>query len=119
MLFKIVVRFSSIQRKIGQCQCSVLLILQMKRFHLTFFLLVLLVLTEGESNTNVGNNTNIEPRDKRRVRYHETLNTLWTLQSFWGLLGTILNSLIVYALYTKRQAMATSVNMIIMSVIDF
>ena len=94
----------------------------MKRFHLTFFLLVLLVLTEGESNTNVGNNTHIEPRaviDKRRVRYHETLNILWTLQSFWGLLGTILNSLIVYALYTKRQAMATSVNMIIMSVIDF
>ena len=92
----------------------------MKRFHLTFLLLVLLVLTEGEANTNVGNYTNIEPRsviNKRRIS-HKT-NTLWTLQSLWGLLGTILNSLIVYALYTKRQAMATSVNMIIMSVRDF
>ena len=92
----------------------------MNRLHLTLLLLVLLVLTEGDVNNNNGNYTNIEPRaviDKRRIS-HKT-NILWTLQSFWGLLGTILNSLIVYALYTKRQAMATSVNMIIMSVRDF
>ena len=91
----------------------------MTRFRLIFFLLVLLVLTGGEANTNVGNYTKLKTRagiDKRRDSYHTILNTLWTLQSFWGLLGTILNSLIVYALYTKRQAMATSVNMIIMSV---
>lgn len=94
----------------------------MNRYHVTLLLLVLLVLTGGEANENVGNNTNIELREvinMRRVRYHKTLNTLWTLQSSWGLLGTILNGLIVYALYTKRQAMATSVNMIIMSVMHF
>ena len=87
-------------------------------FRLTFLLLVLLVVTGG-ANATVGNNTNIQPKpdiDKRKKSFHKTLNTLWTLQSFWGLLGTFLNTLIVYALYTQRQAMATSVNMIIMSV---
>ena len=88
-------------------------------FRLTFLLLVLLVVTRGVANVTVDNNTNIQRKadiDKRQMNFHKTLNTLWTLQSFWGMLGTILNTLIVYALYTQRQAMATSVNMIIMSV---
>ena len=52
------------------------------------------------------------------MSHHKTLNILWTLQTFWGLMGTFLNTLIVYVLYTERRAMATSVNMIIMWVVD-
>ena len=90
---------------------------------LIFLLLVLMVFTGtgGEENANLGYNTTNElmtVTEKRQMSRHKTLNILWTLQSFWGLMGTFLNTLIVYVLYTERRAMATSVNMIIMSVSD-
>ena len=91
----------------------------MDGFRLIFLLLVLMVFTGtgGEENANLSYNT-MTVMEKRQMSRHKTLNILWTLQSFWGLMGTFLNTLIVYVLYTERRAMATSVNMIIMSVSD-
>ena len=95
----------------------------MNRLRLIFLLLVLIVFrgTEGHANANMGNFTTHELMsvlEKRQISHHKTLNILWTLQTFWGLMGTFLNTLIVYVLYTERRAMATSVNMIIMWVAD-
>ena len=95
-------------------------IFKMDRLHLIFLFLVLIVFrgTEGEEKANLGNYTTthelMSVMEKRQMRHHKTLNILWTLQTFWGLMGTFLNTLIVYVLYTERRAMATSVNMIIM-----
>ena len=97
----------------------------MDGFRLIFLLLVLMVFTGtggGEENASFCNNTTNElmtVMEKRQMSRHKTLNILWTLQSFWGLMGTFLNTLIVYVLYTERRAMATSVNMIIMSVAEW
>lgn len=82
---------------------------------LLFVLFVLLTTGEG-ANVDMGNSTRITDSDTQKSRLHHHLDALWPLQSLIGILGTILNSFLAYVFYHERQALSTSVNMMIVLV---
>ena len=81
---------------------------------LLFVLFVLLITGEG-ANVDMGNNTRITNyhTQKSRLHLHHHLDAMWPLQSLIGILGTLLNSFLAYVFYHERQALSTSVNMMI------
>ena len=80
---------------------------------LLFVLFVLLITGEG-ANVDMGNNTGItDSHNNQKSRLHHHLDAMWPLQSLIGILGTLLNSFLAYVFYHERQALSTSVNMMI------
>ena len=82
----------------------------MKQLALLCVCFVLLITGEGAC-VDPGNLTISSVKPKSRLHHH--LDTMWLLQSLFGILGTLLNSFLAYMFYQERQAFATSVNVMI------